>query len=793
MHAKSIGCLSTLIGLVAATVATTSAPAADEKAAVEKVIPFVEVKFTEPVVFDKHVFPILAEKCMTCHDAAGGLAESGLDLTTVAALQKGGKKGSALVSGKGADSLIIKFASRAAKPYMPPKGETPLSSQELSTIKLWIDQGAKPGTNLNPAEAQRKEIVLGDLPPGVHPVYGLDLDKTGSLLAAGRANQVFVYDAASGGLRTQLSGHKDIVQSVRISPDGKLIAAGGYKVVKLWQVPQDVQKSTAPGHQAIAYRFAVSPDGKLAVSVSDDKTARLWDIATGKELRQFAGHPAQVFAAAFNPNGQQVATGCADNKIRIFNVADGKLLHTIEGQGGAALALTYRADGKWLVVGANDNVVRALDLAAATAPPAKPNPAAKAAAKDAKPMSPHKEFKGHGRAIRQLAIAGTTIVSASEEGVVKFWNLADGKEIKTVNPVTQPTAMALSADGKLLALAGGDRIVRLVNLPEGTAQAHAYTTGVEQATAMAFSKTGGELAIVSGSQPMGPQQPYIRSWDLKTGALLGSFVGHTQPVTSVAFAGDAATLLSAGNDKTVRVWQAGGAWGKSVDLEGFADRVVALAFSPDGKLLATGGGPPSAGGELTIWDVAAKQKVRVFKDAHSDTVFGVAFSPDGKLLASCAADKFLKVHEVATGKFVKSFEGHTHHVLGVDWKGDGKELATSSADNSIKIWDFAQGEQLRTVGGHNNHVTGLRYIGATDRLVSSCADKQVRRVVASNGGVERGYAGPTDFLFCVSTSFDGKRVAAGGQDGKVFLWDGDNGQLLFTFDVPQKPTGQAAK
>ena len=97
--------------------------------------------------------------------------------------------------------------------------------------------------------------------------------------------------------------------------------------------------------------------------------------------------------------------------------------------------------------------------------------------------------------------------------------------------------------------------------------------------------------------------------------------------------------------------------------------------------------------------------VRSLDALHSDTVFGVRFSPDGTKLATAAADKFLKVAQVADGKELKSFEGHTHHVLAVDWKSDGKQLVTGGADNVLKVWDFETGEQLRTLQPAGKQVT----------------------------------------------------------------------------------------
>jgi WD40 repeat protein len=219
-------------------------------------------------------------------------------------------------------------------------------------------------------------------------------------------------------------------------------------------------------------------------------------------------------------------------------------------------------------------------------------------------------------------------------------------------------------------------------------------------------------------------------------------------------------------------------------LPGFAERVVALAFSPDGKLLATGGGAPTEDGEIKVFEVATGKAVLEVKSGHSDTVFGVCFSPDGTKLATCGADKFVKVFEVPSGKFLKSFEGHTHHVLDVGWKGDGKLLASAGADNAIKVWDYEKGEQTRTITGHAKQVTRLLFVGKTSQVVTCSGDQNVRFWNVDNGGGGTTFGGSRDFLYAVGVSPDGKVVAAGGEEGVVRLYNGANGQLLKSLVPP---------
>src|SRR5439155_26881154 len=131
---------------------------------------------------------------------------------------------------------------------------------------------------------------------------------------------------------------------------------------------------------------------------------------------------------------------------------------------------------------------------------------------------------------------------------------------------------------------------------------------------------------------------------------------HLSLVESLAFAPDGKTLAS-GSYQEVKLWDPESGALKQT-IPGFVAQVVALAYSPDGKYLATGGGAPTEDGEVKILAATGKP-VLDLKAPHSDTVFGVSFSPDLTKLATCGADKFVKVWEVPSGKFLKSFEGHT--------------------------------------------------------------------------------------------------------------------------------------
>jgi WD40 repeat protein len=280
---------------------------------------------------------------------------------------------------------------------------------------------------------------------------------------------------------------------------------------------------------------------------------------------------------------------------------------------------------------------------------------------------------------------------------------------------------------------------------------------------------GKHLRVLTDPALVGPDKKPIKA-------------SHQAIVDALAFSPDGKVLAS-GAFQEVILWDAQtGALRQR--LTGFADRVVALAYSPNGKWLATGGGAPTEDGEIKVFDAATGKVVTDIKNGHSDTVFGVCFSPDNTKLATGAADKFVKVFEVPSGKFLKAFEGHTHHVLDVGWKADGKVLASASADNSIKVWDYANGEQLRTIVGHGKQVTRLLFIGKTNQIVTCSGDETVRFWDVDNGGNVRNFGGNADYLYAVGVSADGTVVAAGGEEGIVRLYNGANGQLLKSLEPP---------
>ncbi len=257
-----------------------------------------------------------------------------------------------------------------------------------------------------------------------------------------------------------------------------------------------------------------------------------------------------------------------------------------------------------------------------------------------------------------------------------------------------------------------------------------------------------------------------------------------RPVCAVRWR-EVSVFASAEGGRAVRFdasqkWSLAKTIGDGKNTAPFRDRVLSLAFSPDGKRVAVGGGDPSREGDVLVWNVDALDEApKKFSGIHSDTVLGLAFSPDGKSLVSGGADKVARVLDLQEMRVVRALEGHTHHVLGVSWSPDGRSILTAGADNTIKIWDASNGTRKKSVDGADKEVTAVQFLGAGSQFIASSGDGKVR-VIALNGTVAKTIT-ETAFVNAINATLHGKMVFGGGDDGILRLWNPNDGTKIGEF------------
>jgi WD40 repeat protein len=250
--------------------------------------------------------------------------------------------------------------------------------------------------------------------------------------------------------------------------------------------------------------------------------------------------------------------------------------------------------------------------------------------------------------------------------------------------------------------------------------------------------------------------------------------GHGNCVSAVSFSPDGKLLASGGADNTVRLWDV--ETGKEIKtLSGHTNKVWGVSFSPDGKLLATGSDDKT----VRLWDVATGQQINTLI-GHINELTTVSFSPDGKLLASGSRDKTVKLWDVATGQQINTLIGHTNILTTVSFSPDGKLLASGSYDSTVKLWDVPTGKQTNTLTGHTNNIVSVSFSPDGKLLASGSADRTVKLWDVATGKEIKTLPGHTSWVRSVNFSPDGKLLVSGSADSTVKLWDVATGKQTNT-------------
>ena len=242
------------------------------------------------------------------------------------------------------------------------------------------------------------------------------------------------------------------------------------------------------------------------------------------------------------------------------------------------------------------------------------------------------------------------------------------------------------------------------------------------------------------------------------------------PVLSLRFSPDN-RVLAVGGYREIRLVDAASG-NLLATLSGHADYVRSLAISPDGKMLAAGGGPCQRSGEIRIWDLQSRQLLKTIQ-GHKDCVYSVAWSPDGKLIASGSYDKSVKLWEASSGKELRTLQDHIDAVFAVAFSPDGKHLASASQDRSVKIWDVASGRRLYTLSDALDGLTSLAYSPSGRQIAAAGYDKTIYiwDLGDEDGHLVQSLIADEDSILDLLWSPDGKTIITSSSDGSIRLRD----------------------
>jgi eukaryotic-like serine/threonine-protein kinase len=508
------------------------------------------------------------------------------------------------------------------------------------------------------------------------------------------------------------------------------------------------------------FDLAFSPDGRFLAAPRGEKDIKTWDVSTGQPVLTLRGHQDRVLRVAFRPDGRRLASTSADRTVRVWDTTTGQDVVLLRGHEQPVHGVAFSPDGRHLASASLDHTVKLWDATTGallhTFPASFPRTIFVTLA-----FSPDGQF---------LAAPGV-------DQAVTVREVSSGREVATLRGHTdQVFSMAFSPDGRRLVTVGWEGAVKCWDLTAGGRGESALRFSVagqsHAAWSVAFSADGRRLALGGA---FADEAAHV--YDARTGQDLFALRGHRVRVVSVAFSPDGQLLASGSLDKTVKLWDT--ETGQEVlTLRGHSNLIGHVLFDPGGRRLASS----SEDGTVRVWDATPLEedpRIRTLR-GHAGVVYGLAFSPNGRQLASASGDKTVKVWEVATGREVLSLQ-HGGPVNSVAFSPNGRRLASASEDKTVKLWDTETGKEVFTFKDFRGGVRCVAFSPDGQRLATTDATENVQVWDASTGREVFPLRGHEAYVKFVAFSHDGKLLATCCVDGTVRLWDATTGREVHRF------------
>lgn len=365
------------------------------------------------------------------------------------------------------------------------------------------------------------------------------------------------------------------------------------------------------------------------------------------------------------------------------------------------------------------------------------------------------------------------------------WDQPRGAKVIKLIPRGPAESAGLLRDDVLVSLDG----MEIENVAGFDAALENKPVGAEIKLSIRRAGREKRLGVPLGTRPatLAEQSPLLM---LDTG-------GHMALIRSIAFTPDGKQLVSASNDKTIRVWDL--ATGKTVRTirgeigPGHPGKIYAMALSPDGKWLAAGGwgaagygGKNAEVGDIRLFDFASGRLVTRLK-GHKDVVHALAFSPNGTKLISGSSDKTAIVWDVAARKPLHPpLRGHTAEIYAVGFTQGGAQVVTGSLDHDLRLWRVSDGRKIARMQGHGDKVRSLA-IAPDGTIASGDFSGEIRLWNGSTGMFRKTLARQASEVGSLSFSPDGKSVLSGvgttGADTNCHAYDVGSGRELVTYRV----------
>lgn len=407
------------------------------------------------------------------------------------------------------------------------------------------------------------------------------------------------------------------------------------------------------------------------------------------------------------------------------------------GHSDYVYCITFSPDGSILASGSADNTIRIWDTSSAKT---------------------KKILKGHTRRINSVVFYNSIekqkmlLASCSDDGSIRIWDTDTGNTMQILNPnAGKVHSVAFSPNENILASGSSDGVIRFWDVNSGKT-VKTFSQHKSPVNKVRFSPNGKILASCGNDGS-------IRLWDIVSGNNTQTIAGHIGIVHDMMFSPNGQNLVSCSDDGTVRLWDI--STQKMKILKRYSKKVRCVAFSPDGRTIASGGDNRI----ISIYSTEIEDTIQTLELKHKDTVFCLTFSPDSWTLANGIFDGTIRLWDQSTNnkEVLRLHQPGTYNTV---FSPDDRMLASGNKDGTIILWDKLTGKTKNILNGNIRNVRSSAFSSDGLTLASICVDRRISLWNTKTGKRKKTFTANMD-VWSSSISPDGNLIACGGREGFI--------------------------